>query len=133
MDKPPASQPPQPSPIPTPITTPQPTQITSSVLISPPSQPIPQQAPFALDWLIRQKPCLLIISLRSGGEQNISNLAKKSGMSYVHAIELMKLLEGKGIITTELRGNKRMARLTEGGAAFASALEELVKKTPTKK
>ena len=131
MDKPPAPQQPQVTPIVTPPPAPAPTPITTPV--SPATPPPAQALPYALDWLVRQKPYLLISSLRQGGEQNISALAKKSSMSYVHAIEMLKMLEEKGVITTEMRGNRRMVKLTESGLAFASALEELVKKVPQKK
>jgi len=100
---------------------------------TPPAQAPPTQAQFNLDWLLRRKPYLLLSSLKTAGDHNISSLAKKSGMSYVHAIELMKLLESKGIVATELKGNKRIVKLTEGGAAVASVLDELVKKTPQNK
>jgi len=125
------------SPQPVPAATPQPTPIPQPSPTTTPVSPVPSapslQTQFSLDWLVRQKPYMLLSALRSGGEQNISNLAKKSGMSYVHAIEMLKMLEERGILTTELKGNKRMIRLTEGGTAFVFALEELVKKAPQKK
>jgi predicted transcriptional regulator len=146
MDKPPQQQSPPPASSPAPTPTPTPTPITSPPIpkpqqpiptpitspVSPATQAPPQipQAPFTLDWLIRQKPYLLISSLRIGGEQNMSSLAKKSQMSYVHAIEMLKTLEENGIVLSELKGHKRMVKLTEPGMQFALALEELVKKNP---
>ena len=127
MDKPPAPMPTQ-----APPSAPQPTPITSPVPVMQPQQPA-LLSPKPLEWLIRSKPSALLLALKSGGEQHISNLAKKSSMSYVHALEILKVLEEKGIVTSESRGNKRFVKLTDAGLAFVSALEELVKKAPAKK
>jgi predicted transcriptional regulator len=71
--------------------------------------------------------------LKSGGDQHISTLAKKSSMSYVHALGMLKKLEEKGLVTTELKGNKRIVKLTEPGISFVLSLEELIKKAPAKR
>ena len=135
MDKPPAQSPPQPTPIttpvPTPITTPQPTPITVPTSITAPQQPPPSPQP--LEWLIRPKPSALLLILKSVGEQHVSALAKKSSMSYVHALGMLKKLEEKGLVTTELKGNKRIVKLTEPGVSFVSSLEDLIKKAPVKR
>jgi len=139
MDKPPAQSPPQPTPITTtvpapistPITSPQPTQITVPTSITAPQQPPPSPQP--LEWLIRPKPSALLLILKSGGDQHISTLAKKSSMSYVHALGMLKKLEEKGLVTTELKGNKRIVKLTEPGISFVLSLEELIKKAPAKR
>ncbi len=97
--------------------------------------PVPQKPVSAaeLGWLLRPKPAALLLILKAGGDAHVSLLAKKSSMSYVHTVGVLKTLQENGIITTEARGNKRIARLTEAGVAFVSALEELAKKAPSRK
>jgi predicted transcriptional regulator len=99
----------------------------------PPVQKPILASPNDLDWLLRPKPALLLLALKSEGEWNISSLSRKSSMSYVHAIGLLKRLEELGFVLTESKGNRRLVRLTDSGSAFASALEELLAKAGERK
>ncbi|NYZ77102.1 MarR family transcriptional regulator [Candidatus Micrarchaeota archaeon] len=73
---------------------------------------------------LRIKPCRMMVLLKESGSKYISELAKESGATYVHATKLIRHLEKEGIVTIEQNGKKRMVKLTEKGMKIATALSE---------
>ncbi|MFH1222676.1 MAG: winged helix-turn-helix domain-containing protein [Candidatus Micrarchaeota archaeon] len=78
-----------------------------------------------LDLFLRKKPCKMLVLLKDSQEPKyISEIAKESGATYVHATKLIKKLEKSGVVVLEKVGKKRMVRLTDDGLKIATALSE---------
>jgi predicted transcriptional regulator len=76
---------------------------------------------------IRIKPCRMLLVLKDSQDAKyITELARESGATYVHTTKLIRKLENKGIVTTQINGKKRMVKLTEKGMKIASALGEVI-------
>ena len=78
---------------------------------------------------MKAKPCAMFILLKD--EQQgwyPSKLARASGSSYVHTINLLSKLRALGAITMEKKGKQNTVKLTEKGAYLALTIDDLVKK-----
>jgi len=84
--------------------------------------------------LLRSKPCKMLIALRDTSQRwSISKTAKESGATYVYTSAVIKKFENAGLVSSEAHGKLRQLRLTERGAAIASAIDDLVKKLSPQK
>ena len=88
-----------------------------------------------LEFLLREKPARLLLALRTATSAgtNVSALAKASGMSLVHASNLIAALSKEGLLEAQRTGREKRVKLTPLGAEVASALDLLLAKLTTKK
>ena len=88
------------------------------------------QKPTALKRLLRKpKPGPLLILLKDAEQVWYpSKLARVSGSSYVHVINLLINLRKFGIVASEKKGKQNIFHLTEKGAYLALTLDDLSKK-----
>lgn len=75
-----------------------------------------------VDLFMRVKNVRLFLLLRQGA-YHISDLAKKTDVTYLHARDVVNMLEEAGLVKTEKKGRKRLVSLTERGEEVAIALE----------
>jgi predicted transcriptional regulator len=84
------------------------------------------------DVLIREKPVKLLLSLHTTEQTNTPNtimgLSKASGMSFVHASNLLNELEAAGIVHSAKAGRTKRIALTPAGLELVQALEALMAK-----
>ncbi|MFA6035812.1 MAG: hypothetical protein WC759_02545 [Candidatus Micrarchaeia archaeon] len=84
------------------------------------------------DVLIREKPVKLLLSLHTTEQANIPNtimgLSTASGMSFVHASNLLNELEAAGIVHSAKAGRTKRIVLTPAGLELVQALEALMAK-----
>ena len=82
--------------------------------------------------LIKPKPCAVILLLKDAEQSWYpSKLARTSGSSYVHVINLLTELRRFEIVASEKKGKQNIFHLTEKGAYLALTLDDLVKKCDT--
>ena len=88
------------------------------------------QKPSALKrLLLKPKPCSVLILLKDTEQiWYPSKLARVSGSSYVHVINLLTNLRKFGIVASEKKGKQNIFHLTEKGAYLALTLDDLSKK-----
>ena len=86
--------------------------------------------PSALKRLIlKPKPCSILLLLKDSEQSWYpSKLARVSGSSYVHVINLLTNLKKFGIVASEKKGKQNIFHLTEKGAYLALTLDDLSKK-----
>jgi predicted transcriptional regulator len=79
--------------------------------------------------LLKPKPCSIVLLLKDSEQTWYpSKLARSSGASYVHVINLLSGLKKFGIVASEKKGKQNMFHLTEKGAYLALTLDDLAKK-----
>lgn len=82
-----------------------------------------------IDFFLREKPCRVLVTLR---DQNtdwyLSKLARSANVTYVFVANFIPELERGGIVTTEIRGKKRLIKLSEKGKYLGSLIEDFRKK-----
>jgi len=90
----------------------------------------PAQKPSALKrLLLKPKPCSVLLLLKDAEQSWYpSKLARVSGSSYVHVINLLTNLRKFGVVASEKKGKQNMFHLTEKGAYLALTLDDLAKK-----
>jgi len=90
----------------------------------------PAQKPSALKrLLLKPKPCSVLLLLKDAEQSWYpSKLARVSGSSYVHVINLLTNLRRFGIVASEKKGKQNIFHLTEKGAYLALTLDDLAKK-----
>ena len=90
----------------------------------------PAQKPSALKrLLLKPKPCSILLLLKDSEQTWYpSKLARVSGSSYVHVINLLTNLRKFGIVASEKKGKQNIFHLTEKGAYLALTLDDLSKK-----
>lgn len=76
---------------------------------------------------IKDKPTRILLAIRDN-ELYLSQIAKQTGTTYVYVTGLVHLLEKKGFVTIELKGKKRIAKLTNEGADVAKIIDDIIKK-----
>ena len=77
----------------------------------------------------RPKPCRILILLRETDTSwHLSKLAKNSDTTYVYVTKLMSKLQEKGFVEIQVKGKKRIVKLTEKGTAAANLIYELTNK-----
>ena len=82
--------------------------------------------------LLKPKPCSILLLLKDAEQAWYpSKLARTSGASYVHVINLLSNLRKFGIVANEKKGKQNIFHLTEKGAYLALTLDDLVKKCET--
>ena len=91
------------------------------------------QKPSALKrLLLKPKPCAILLLLKDAEQVWYpSKLARVSGSSYVHVINLLTNLRKFGIVASEKKGKQNIFHLTEKGAYLALTLDDLSKKCET--
>jgi len=78
---------------------------------------------------LKVKPASILLLLKDAEQSWYpSKLARTSGASYVHVVNLLAELRKYGFVTAERKGKQNIYRLTERGAYFALTLDDLVKK-----
>ncbi|MCX6772925.1 MAG: hypothetical protein NTV88_04105 [Candidatus Micrarchaeota archaeon] len=78
---------------------------------------------------LKSKPCAILLFLKDETQTWYpSKLARESGTSYVHTVNLLVDLKKEGVVVTDKKGKQNMYRLTEKGMQIAMALDELVKR-----
>jgi predicted transcriptional regulator len=78
---------------------------------------------------LKKKPCSILLLLKDSQQQWYpSKLARVSGSSYVHAVNLLSALKAFGVVTVEKTGKQNIYRLTEKGAYIALSLDDFSKK-----
>lgn len=79
--------------------------------------------------LLKPKPCSILLLLKDSEQTWYpSKLARVSGSSYVHVINLLSNLKKFGIVASEKKGKQNIFHLTEKGAYLAITLDDLAKK-----
>lgn len=74
----------------------------------------------------RPKPCRIITTLRdTDSNWHLSKIAKSSDTTYVYVTKLISRMQEKGLVSIEVKGKKRMVRLTEKGIGVANLVHEL--------
>jgi predicted transcriptional regulator len=74
----------------------------------------------------RPKPCRIITTLRdSESNWHLSKIAKTSDTTYVYVTKLISRMQENGLVNIEVKGKKRMVRLTEKGVGIANLVHEL--------
>ena len=82
--------------------------------------------------LLKPKPCAILLLLKDAEQSWYpSKLARVSGSSYVHVINLLTNLRKFGIVASEKKGKQNIFHLTEKGAYLALTLDDLSKKCET--
>ena len=83
----------------------------------------------ANNLFIKAKPTAMLLLLKDSSQQWYpSRLARESGSSYVHTVNLLSQLKKDGVVVAEKKGKQNIYRLTERGMQIAMALDELVKR-----
>lgn len=76
----------------------------------------------------RKKPCMMMKVIRDQETGlHISKIAKGSDTTFVYTSRILAKLNGKGYVTIETSGKKRLVRLTDKGKKVANAIDELMK------
>ena len=75
--------------------------------------------------LLKVKPVKILLLLREDKEWYISELARKSGVTYVYTDYVINKLEKAGLIKTDKKGRKVTVKLTEKGLHIASIFEDI--------
>ena len=79
--------------------------------------------------LLKPKPCSILLLLKDSEQTWYpSKLARVSGSSYVHVINLLSNLRKFEIVASEKKGKQNIFHLTEKGAYLALTLDDLAKK-----
>jgi len=78
--------------------------------------------------LLKKKPVKVVLLLREEGEWYLSELARRSGVTYVYIVYLVKEFAKYGLVKADRKGKKMIVKLTDEGAQIASVLEELNRK-----
>jgi len=74
----------------------------------------------------RPKPCRILTILRdTDSTWHLSKIAKGSDTTYVYVTKLMSKLQKDGLVVIEVKGKKRLVRLTEKGMGVANLVYEL--------
>ena len=77
----------------------------------------------------REKPARVLVTLKdTTNVWHLSKIAVATGTTYVYVTKLISALERKGLVVTEQKGKKRIAKLTDQGLVIANLLDELKKK-----
>lgn len=79
---------------------------------------------------LKLKPTAILLLLKDSQQSWYpSKLARESGASYVHTVNLLAQLRKFGVVTSEKKGKQNIYKLTEKGAYLASALDDFAKKS----
>ena len=79
--------------------------------------------------LLKPKPCSILLLLKDAEQSWYpSKLARVSGASYVHVINLLTNLRTFGIVASDKKGKQNIFHLTEKGAYLVLTLDDLSKK-----
>ena len=79
---------------------------------------------------LKLKPTAVLLLLKDSQQSWYpSRLARESGSSYVHTVNLLAQLRKFGVVTSEKKGKQNIYKLTEKGAYLASALDDFAKKS----
>ena len=77
-----------------------------------------------VDLFMRSKNVKVILALRDHSKKwYISTLAKVADITYPHAVQIIKLLEEKGVVKSIKQGRTRYITLTELGEQISTAIE----------
>lgn len=77
----------------------------------------------------RPKPCRIITTLRDNESNwHLSKIAKTSDTTYVYVTKLISKMHEEGLVNIEVKGKKRMVRLTEKGVGVANLVQELMER-----
>ncbi len=75
----------------------------------------------------RPKPCRIISILRDNESKwHLSKIAKTSDTTYVYVTKLVSKMQNEGLVIIEVKGKKRLVRLTEKGTRIANLVHELM-------
>lgn len=78
---------------------------------------------------LKKKPCTMFLLLKDSEQQWYpSKLARESGSSYVHTVNLLSVLKAFGAVVVEKKGKQNIYKLTEKGAYMAFSLDDFSKK-----
>jgi predicted transcriptional regulator len=78
---------------------------------------------------LKPKPCAMLLILKDAEQSWYpSKIARASGASYVHVVNLLASLRKFSIVSSEKKGKQNIFKLTERGAYLALTLDDLVKK-----
>ena len=78
-----------------------------------------------MDTVLRTKPANVFLFLKGRDSAYLSEIAKETGTTYVYITNFVSRLQGKGLVSVEPSGKKKMVRLTDKGREIASHLEEI--------
>ena len=74
------------------------------------------------------KPVKIMILLRKTGKDLcVSDVSRKVGMTYAHAVDIVQGLEKDGFVETSKNGRKKVLSLTRKGVLKADGLAEALK------
>ena len=95
-------------------------------------QPLLRKPSVLKQLLLKPKPCSVLLLLKDAEQPWYpSKLARASGASYVHVINLLTNLKRFGIVSSEKKGKQNIFHLTETGAYLVLTLDDLSKKCET--
>jgi len=78
-----------------------------------------------LDKYMFRKPAFLFLKIKDGMFE--AELDKFNIVTYSHIVDLIKIYEEAGLITTKVEGRKRIITLTEKGIKLKKHLKEIKK------
>jgi predicted transcriptional regulator len=80
-------------------------------------------------FFLKLKPSAVLLLLKDNSQiWYPSKLARLSGSSFVHVVNLLEKLQKEEIVIAEKKGKKTIYKLSEKGTIIAQALDEFVKK-----
>lgn len=78
---------------------------------------------------LKLKPARILLFLKDDSQPWYpSKLARESGCSYVHAVNLLSALRSLGIVGVEKKGKQNLYKLSEKGAYLALSLDDFARK-----
>ena len=78
---------------------------------------------------LKLKSCAILLLLKDAQQSWYpSKLARSSGTSYVHTVNLLSELRKNGAVASEKKGKQNVFHLTEKGAVLAQVLDDFTKK-----
>ena len=78
---------------------------------------------------LKAKPCKVLLLLKDSQQAWYpSKLARESGSSYVHVVNLLGELRKAGVVALEKKGRQNYYKLNEKGAYLALSLDDFSKK-----
>jgi predicted transcriptional regulator len=76
---------------------------------------------------LRERPASLLLLLRdTNKEWYVSNLSRKSGLTYPHTTAVLKHYLNLGIVEYSASGRKKIVKLTEKGKQISSSLNDIL-------
>ncbi|MEM5821138.1 MAG: winged helix DNA-binding protein [Candidatus Aenigmatarchaeota archaeon] len=80
-----------------------------------------------IDFLFKEKPFKLLLSLADLKEKNITQIYRKTQTTYSHTLNMLKLLYEMDIIEFEKHGRNKVIRLTKKGEKLIEFIKDFIR------